>query len=157
MPEKGGGQQKTKELKVFSTQVVTLDQVKRDRRKLMLLHIIKACNEVSEKGLSLLISMLKDEKNIDLNYSVFKLGGRTIVKELQEDLKTLLYLDLIEVNPNNKKLRLTSNGQDFLEKISTEAGDFNDLIQAVEELKPKIVPVDEEVSLVTAVNRGSKR
>lgn len=149
MPEKSvPAQQKSKEMKVFSTQVITLDHVKKDKRKLLLLNIIKTCNEISERGLSILITMLKDEKNINLNYTILKLGNRIIARELQEDIRALLYLGLIEVDPKNKKLKLTSNGQEFLDNIVSTVEDLKDILSAVEELKPRIIPIDEEVSLV---------
>lgn len=153
MPEKSGSsQQKTKELKVFSSQVITLDHIKKDKRKLVLVHIIKACNEISEKGLAHLIALLKDEKNINLNYTIFKLGNRIVVKELQEDVKALLYTGVIEVNPKNKKLKITSTGLEFLDKVqnSVELENITSVLQAVEELKPKITPLDEEVALIAS-------
>ncbi|MEM1541676.1 MAG: hypothetical protein QW101_05520 [Ignisphaera sp.] len=153
-PEKTvGTQQKTKELKIFSTQIITLDQIKKDKRKLLLLNIIKNYNEVSEKGLAYLITLLKDEKGFNINYTTVKLGNRAIVRELQDDIKALLYTGLVEVNPKNKKLRLTSNGQEFLESTSKEVESFNDVLQAAEELKTRVQLVDEEVSLIATGRR----
>lgn len=159
MPEKTGvTQQKTKEIKVFSAQVITLDHIKKDRRKLTLLNIIKACNEISERGLTHLIAMLKDEKDLNLGYTILKLGNRIVVRELVEDVKALLYTGLIEVNPKNKKLRLTSNGVEFLDKISSQITieNLSSILQAVEELKPKILPLDEEVALISSSSKSRK-
>jgi hypothetical protein len=153
VPEKGGTTtQKTKEIKVFSVQVITLDQIKKDKRKLTLLNIIKTCNEISEKGLTYLIAMLKDEKGINLGYTILKIGNRVIVRELTDDVKALLYTGLVEVNPKNKKLRLTSNGLEFLDKTSSPIiiENLNNILQTVEELKPKILPLDEEVALISS-------
>jgi DUF1009 family protein len=159
MPEKSGAQttQKTKEIKVFSTQVVTIDHIKKDKRKLILLNIIRTCNEISEKGLAHLIALLKDEKNINLGYTILKLGSKVVVRELLEDVKALLYTGLIEVNPKNKKLMLTSNGHEFLDKVMSQIAieNLDAILKTVEELKPKILPLDEEVALV--VSTSSRR
>jgi hypothetical protein len=159
MPEKSGTQttQKTKEIKVFSAQVVTIDHIKKDRRKLILLNIIRTCNEISEKGLAHLIALLKDEKNINLGYTILKLGSKVVVRELLEDVKALLYTGLIEVNPKNKKLMLTSNGHEFLDKVMSQIAieNLDAILKTVEELKPKILPLDEEVALV--VSTSSRR
>jgi DUF1009 family protein len=159
MPEKSGAQttQKTKEIKVFSAQVVTIDHIKKDKRKLILLNIIRTCNEISEKGLAHLIALLKDEKNINLGYTILKLGSKVVVRELLEDVKALLYTGLIEVNPKNKKLMLTSNGHEFLDKVMSQIAieNLDAILKTVEELKPKILPLDEEVALV--VSTSSRR
>lgn len=158
MPEKGGTtQQKSKELKIFSVQVVTPEHIRRDKRKLMLLYIIKTYGEISEKGLTHLIILLRDEKGISLNYTIFRIGTRVVIKELQEDLRALLYTGLIEVNPKNKKLRVTSNGLEFLDKIDVASiENLNTILQTVEELKPKIMPLDEEVALVASTSTGKR-
>ncbi|MEM1644425.1 MAG: hypothetical protein QXL96_00915 [Ignisphaera sp.] len=153
MPEKSSTtQQKTKELKTFSAQIITQEHIKKDKRKLLLLSIIKTCGEISEKGLIHLIAMLKEEKGINLGYTVLKIGPRIVVRELQEDTKALLYTGLIEVNPKNKKLRVTSIGNEFLDKVSpsTVVENLSNILQAVEELKPKILPLDEEVALIAS-------
>ncbi len=149
MPDKTQQQQqKTKELKVFSTQVVTLDQIRSDPRKMRLLFAISTLKEVSEKGLAYMIQYIKEEKKIDMGYNVIKLGNKLIVRELPDDIKALLYVGLIEVDPKTKKLRLTSNGQEFLEKISKNE-DIDNIIKIVDELRNKIVVIDEEVSITT--------
>uniref|UniRef100_A0A7C2ZNL7 Uncharacterized protein n=1 Tax=Ignisphaera aggregans TaxID=334771 RepID=A0A7C2ZNL7_9CREN len=156
MPEKGGAsQQKSKELKTFSVQVITPEHIKRDKRKLIILKIIRNFNEISEKGLLNLVSILKDEKGINLGYTVAKVGNRVIVKELQEDIRALLYTGLVEVNPKNKKLRLTSNGLEFLDSIagSVTIDNLDAVMQAVEELKPRIQLLDEEVTLLASSKR----
>lgn len=157
MPEKTSAQQqKTKELKVFSVQVVTLDQIKNDKRKLTLIYIIKSLKEVSEKGLSYLINYLKEEKKIDLGFNITKIGNKIIVKELNEDVKLLLYVGIIEMDPKTKKLRLTSNGQEFLESIKIVDKDLEQLLQIVEEYRNRIVAIDEEISLMAVSISGKK-
>lgn len=156
MPDKTQQQQqKTKELKVFSAQVITLDQIRNDSRKLRLLFAISTLKEVSEKGLAYMVQYLKEERKIDMGYNIVKLGNKLIVRELPDDIKALLYVGLIEVDPKTKKLRLTSNGQEFLEKISKNE-DIDNFIKVVDELRSKIVVIDEEVSL-TALPTERKR
>lgn len=155
MPDKTQ-QQKTKELKVFSTQVVTLEQIKSDPRKMKLLFAINTLKEVSEKGLAYMVQYIKEEKKIDMGYNVIKLGNKLIVRELPDDIKALLYVGLIEVDPKTKKLRLTSNGQEFLEKIS-KSEDIDNFIKIVDELRNKIVVIDEEVSLTALPTYQRKR
>ncbi|MCS7111368.1 MAG: hypothetical protein N3D82_03725 [Ignisphaera sp.] len=150
MPDKTSPQQqKTKELKTFSVQVVTLDQIRNDKRKSALVYIIKSLKEVSEKGLSYLINYLKEEKKIDLGYNIIKIGNKIIVKELNDDIKLLLYVGIIEMDLKTRKLRLTSNGQEFLEGIKVIDKDLEQLLQLVEEYRNKIVAIDEEISLIT--------
>ncbi len=157
MPERTSvQQQKTKELKIFSVQVVTLDQIRNDKRKLTLIYIIKSLKEVSEKGLSYLINYLKEEKKKDLGYNITKIGNKIIVKELNEDIKLLLYAGIIEMDPKTKKLRLTSNGQEFLESIKVVDKDLEQLLQLIEEYRNKIIAIDEEISLMTVSISGKK-
>jgi|UniRef100_A0A7J2U018 hypothetical protein len=156
MPEKTQ-QQKTKELKIFSAQVVTLDTIKNDRRKLILLHLIKILNSVSEKGMIHLINSLRDKNKIDLGYSIVKLGNRIIVRELSEDLKALLYVGLIETDPKSKKLQLTSRGKEFLESLQIADSKLNEILKAVEEQKSVVIAIDEEVSAIVQSAQQSAR
>ncbi len=148
-------QQKTKELKTFSMQVITLDDIKRDQRKLRLLHIIERVGPISEKALTHLLYLLKEEKGIDLGYNFVVIGGKPVSKEVLEDLRALLYVGLIENEPRTRKLQVTSNGMEFLE--GNRLGDelTKNVLSAVEELKPKIAPIDAEVEL--AIGSGSRR
>lgn len=150
MPDKTSTQQqKTKELKIFSAQVVTLDQIKNSRRKLMLVYMIRSLKEVSEKGLTYLINYLKEEKKVDAGYSIIKIGNKIIAKELNDDIKQLLYVGIIEMDPKTKKLRLTSSGHEFLEGIKMVDRDVESLVQLTEEYRNKIVAIDEEISLMS--------
>ena len=144
LPEKTQ-QQKTKELKTFSVQVITIDNIKNDKRKLILLHIIKTLNAVSEKGLTHLIDILTNEKKINLGYTIIKLGNRVIIKGLDEDIRALLYVGLIECDPKTKKLQLTSKGKEFLETINISDSKMDEILKMVEEQKNKIMAIDEEV------------
>lgn len=156
MPEKTQ-QQKTKELKTFSVQVVTLETVKNDRRKLVLLNMIKVLNSVSEKGLTYLINIMHEEKKIDLGYSIVKLGNRVIVRELSEDIKALLYVGLVETDPKSKKLQLTSRGKEFLENLKVADSKLDEILRIVEEQRSRVVPIDEEVSAVVQTTQQARR
>lgn len=156
MPEKTQ-QQKTKELKTFSVQVVTLETVKNDRRKLVLLNMIKVLNSVSEKGLTYLINIMHEEKKIDLGYSIVKLGNRVIVRELSEDIKALLYVGLVETDPKSKKLQLTSRGKEFLENLQVADSKLDEILRIVEEQRSRVVPIDEEVSAVAQTTQQARR
>ena len=150
-------QQKTKELKTFSTQVVTLDAIKNDKRKMTLLHIIKVLNAVSEKGLSYLVTVLHDEKKVDLGYTIVRLGNRVIVKDLLEDIKALLYVGLIESDPKTKKLQLTSRGKEFLESLQIADTKLSEVLSSVEELKSRVIAVDEEVATAAQLAKQSRK
>jgi hypothetical protein len=156
VPEKTQ-QQKTKELKTFSVQVVTLETVKNDRRKLVLLYMIKVLNSVSEKGLTYLINIMHEEKKIDLGYSIVKLGNRVIVRELSEDIKALLYVGLVETDPKSKKLQLTSRGKEFLENLQVADSKLDEILRIVEEQRSRVVPIDEEVSAVVQTTQQARR
>jgi hypothetical protein len=156
VPEKTQ-QQKTKELKTFSVQVVTLETVKNDRRKLVLLNMIKVLNSVSEKGLTYLINIMHEEKKIDLGYSIVKLGNRVIVRELSEDIKALLYVGLVETDPKSKKLQLTSRGKEFLENLKVADSKLDEILRIVEEQRSRVVPIDEEVSAVVQTTQQARR
>jgi len=141
--------QKSKELKVFSKQVITADQIKRDVRKLKLLMIINILEEISEKALTHLIYLIQKEKGIDLGYKFFSVAGNPSSKQLLDDIFALLYVGLIETNPRNKKLRLTSTGKEFLEQITEiSEEEFSPIRSAIEELRSKIQLVDAEVELL---------
>ncbi|RLG87900.1 MAG: hypothetical protein DRO15_04075, partial [Thermoprotei archaeon] len=84
--------QKSKELKVFSKRVITIDQIKRDSRKLRLLMIINILEEISEKALTHLIYLIQKEKGIDLGYKFFLVAGNPSSKQLLDDIFALLYV-----------------------------------------------------------------
>jgi hypothetical protein len=161
MPEKtqqkAQQQQKTKELKVFSTQVVTLDTIKNDKRKLTLLLIIKSFGSISEKALAYLIELLHNEKKIDLGYTIVKLGNKVIVRELTEDIRALLYVGVAEMNPQSKKLQVTSKGMEFLDSLQLQDPKIDEVLKAVEEVKIKVLPIDEEVATAVQLRQQSGR
>ncbi|HDI02338.1 MAG TPA: hypothetical protein ENF93_01695 [Ignisphaera sp.] len=150
------GTQKTKELKTFSMQVVTIDHIKKDPRKMKLLHIIHHIGAISEKALTYLLYYLK-EKGLDLGYNFIVIGGKPMSKDVLEDIMALLYVGLVENDPRTKKLRLTSNGMEFMEKNALAPEEVKDLLAAVDELKPKITPIDAEVELASTESRPIRK
>jgi len=150
-------QQKTKELKVFSSQVVTLDTIKNDKRKLILLLIIKSFGSISEKALAYLIELLHNEKKIDLGYNIVKLGNKVIVRGLTEDVRALLYVGVAEVNPQTKKLQVTSRGMEFLDSLQLQDPKIDEVLKAVEEVKNKVIPIDEEVATAVQLRQQGGR
>ncbi len=144
-----------KELVIVTRHVVTLDQVKNDERKMRLLAVFKALEDVGgiyERSLAHLLYWLKTEKNLDLGYNFIVVGGTPTSKELHEDLVALLYVGLIESNPRTKKLQLTSEGKEFLDKVGLPP-DWEKIKQAVEELKPKVTAIDAQLELTAMLMR----
>lgn len=141
------GQQKSKELKISTKQVITPSAVKEDKRKIQLLFIIRQLNSISEKGLTYLLKELK-ERNLDLGYNFIDIGGNLNSPDLKEDIMALLYLGFVESDPT-KKLKLTTNGIEFLESSQID-DDFKNKINQIlqqQELKTKINAIDAEYSL----------
>ncbi len=87
-----------------------------DKRKLSLLYIINRMERVSEKALTALIFEMK-EKGMDLGYNFNNIGNNIFSHSLKEDITSLLYLGFIENDLKTKKLSLSNDGKEFLEKI----------------------------------------
>ncbi len=140
-----------KELVIITRPAVTIDQVKNDPRKRALLAVFKALEDqggIYERSLAHLLYWLKTEKEIDLGYNFIVVGDTPTSKELHEDIVALLYVGLLETNPKNKKLRLTSEGREFLSKVGLPA-EWERMKQAIEDLKPKIAAIDAQLELTT--------
>ena len=137
---------KGKELKIIERKVITLDDVKKSKRMIIVLHIIKHLGEVSEKGLTKLIYEMK-EKGVDIGYPVVKIGKVVGSKDLHQDLLDLMYLDLIEKVPNKNKLRITYNGDEFLQKHGLPDSEIKPILELVDQLKPTIEAIEAEVEM----------
>ncbi len=150
-----------KELKIFSRPVVTLEDVKKDRRKLILLHIIKLVGEISERGLTKLLHILKKEKDVDVGYRFILIGEIPNSKELLEDVRVLLYLGILETNPVTRKLRLTSTGVEFLESNRMPEDEVNKLEEYINEIKPRVLTEETTAEMllrgIRARRRGRRR
>ncbi len=153
MSQKSSG--KSKELKIITKHVITIDDIRNDPRKIKLLHIIDAVGGVSEKGLQHLIYYMK-EAGYDLGYDYIVLGNIPSSKMLHNDVVALLYVGLIETNPR-RKLVTTSLGKEFLEKNKDVIPDEEreEIKKLIEDLRIKIAPIDMEVEL--SYRRGRRR
>jgi hypothetical protein len=140
------GQQKSKELKIVSKQVINPNVINEDKRKLQLLYIIRQVNKLTEKSIILLLYELK-QKGIDLGYQFNVIGNSVFSPMIKEDLTSLLYLGLIENDPTTKKISISSNGLEVLDKNPLDEEFKNKLLQAINEIKTKILAFDEEYNL----------
>lgn len=149
---------KSKELKIITRPALTINDIVNDSRKIALLHIVKSFGEITEKALYHLVKGVQEEGKIKLGYSFFEVAGILSSKELREDLIALLYLGLLESNPRNKKLRITADGQEFLEQNIEKLGDNAEKIsEAIENLRPKIIPIDAEQELTFKLMKPGRR
>lgn len=146
----------SKEIKIIARPVITVESIKDDRRKLILLNIIKYLNEVSEKGLQYLVNWLQTDKNLQLKYEFITIGNIPASKQLKDDVNILLYLGLIETNPVSRKLRLTTAGSEFIEKYNLSSDELKQILSMVEELKQKLKPIEAEVELTSKSIRGRR-
>ncbi len=151
-PGKGG-----KELKIVTRHPITVDDVRRDERKVRLLHIIRLYGEITEKALQHLVYEL-GQKGFDTGYEFSMIGGVPSSRSLRDSLIALLYTGLLETNPRNKKLRLTSTAlEEFLPTAKMPEEDLEKLKELIEDLRPKISAIDAEVELATMLGRGGRR
>jgi hypothetical protein len=145
-----------KELVIITRPAVTRDQVERDERKKRLMLILKAMEDqggIYERSLAHLVYWLQKEKGFDLGYNFYMIGDVPTSKELHEDIVALLYVGFAETDPRTKKLRLTSDGREFLETKGYDKEFFEKLQAAVEEYKPKIAALDAQIELTTILSR----
>ncbi|QGA54990.1 DUF1411 domain-containing protein [Sulfolobus sp. E5-1-F] len=140
------GQQKSKDVKMVSKQVISSNIINEDKRKLQLLYIIRQIGKLTEKSIIMLLYELK-QKGIDLGYQFNVIGNNVFSLMAKEDLTSLLYLGLIENDPISKKIGISSNGIEMLDKAQIEEDFKNKLAQALNEIKTKILAYDEEYNL----------
>ncbi len=137
---------KTKELKIITRHVITVDDVKKSKNMKIILHIVKHLGEISEKGLTRLLYEMK-EKGVDVGYQFVKIGKVVGSKDLHQDIMDLLYVGLLERNPAKNKLRLTPDGEEFLEKYGLPEEEIKPILSLVDQLKPVIEPIEAEVEM----------
>jgi len=145
-----------KELVIVTRPVVTPQEVERDERKKKLLLVLKAMEDqggIYERSLVNLVYWLKTEKDLDLGYNFFLVGNVPTSKELHEDIMALLYVGYIETDPRTRKLRLTNDGKEFLEKKWFDEALYKKIKAAVDELRPKIAALDAQIELTTLLTR----
>ncbi|ABN70380.1 conserved hypothetical protein [Staphylothermus marinus F1] len=144
---------RSKELKIVTRHVITINDIEKDHRKIKLLYIISQLGSISEKALQYLLYYMK-EKGYDLGYNYVMLGQFPSSKEILNDTLALRYVGLLETNPR-KKLEVTSLGKEFLEKHSNVISDEEkeEIQKLIEELRIKIAPIDAEVEMRTRPRR----
>ncbi|ACP38674.1 MAG: DUF1411 domain-containing protein [Saccharolobus sp.] len=140
------GQQKSKDVKMVSKQVISTNIINEDKRKLQLLYIIRQIGKLTEKSIIMLLYELK-QKGVDLGYQFNVIGNNVFSLMAKEDLTSLLYLGLIENDPVSKKIGISNNGIEILDKTQIEEDFKNKVAQALNEIKTKILAYDEEYNL----------
>jgi len=143
------GQEKGKEIRIVTKPVVTVADIMKNQRAIKLLYLISlASSGISEKALAHLVYGIEKNTNSKLGYNFVVLGDTPVSKELINELTSLKYTGLVEVSLKNKKLYITSQGKEVLDKsLNTIQGSIDDLKKAFEEIWPKIAPIDVEASL----------
>jgi len=140
------GQQKSKDVKMVSKQVISTNIINEDKRKLQLLYIIRQIGKLTEKSIIMLLYELK-QKGVDIGYQFNVIGNNVFSLMAKEDLTSLLYLGLIENDPVSKKIGISNNGIEILDKTQIEDDFKNKVVQALNEIKTKILAYDEEYNL----------
>jgi len=148
----------SKEIKIVARPVVTLDDVSKDLRKVSLLEVVRSLGEVSERGLISSLYILKSEVGKDFGYQFQVVGSSVSSREVLEDVRVLLYLGLLEVSPS-RKLRLTSLGKEFLDKLGSGLRErLEDIAKSVEGIKQRVLSEDSLLNLApTGGRRGRRR
>ncbi len=157
LSQKGSGKTSGKELRIVTRKVVNEDLIKKDPKKMKVLKVIELFKQISERSLTKLLYMLKEQKEIDTGYKFLMLGDSPTSRELAEDIRILLYLGLVETDPVTRRLKLTSNGQEFLEKNPLTGEEVEKLMRAVEEFKPKIEAEESATELALGYRRRRRR
>ncbi|WP_448577718.1 hypothetical protein [Thermosphaera sp.] len=139
--------EKSKEVKIVAKQVFTLSDIEKNPRALRLLYIVNNVGSISEKALQYLLYYMK-EAGVDLKYAFTTIGGVPTSRELMNEILSLKYVGLLESLPN-RKIVLTGLGKEFLAKNSNALSEEekNLLNKALEDVKPKIIPIDAEVDI----------
>lgn len=148
---------KSKELKIITRHVVTVNDVLKDPRKIKLLYLIKEFGEISEKALQYLVYWLKSEKGVDLGYDFLVIGNVPSSKDLKMDIVALLYVGALETNPKNKKLRVTGIGEELLGKVDIDKEELEKLVSNAKDFEAKVRSIDAEVELVVKMLSSTRR
>lgn len=145
------GAEKGKEVKIVTRHVVTPADVEKSPRLLKLLYTISIAGPISERALVALLYELKN-RGVELDYNFAVIGNIISSRDALNDLTMLKYVGFVEV-AQNKKLRISALGKEFLESKRSLLGEAAEGIRKLyEEVKPKIAPIDLEVEV-----RGRKK
>ncbi len=145
-----------RELVIMARPAITVDDIRRDERKknlLLLLYALEGQGGIYERSLNYLLYWLKTEKGVDFGYNFYLVGGVPTSKEVREDITALLYTGLAETDPRTKKLRITSNGKEFLASQGIDKQRLEEYKQLVEEYRPNISAIDAQIELTTVFSR----
>lgn len=154
--KEAGTSTRSKEIKIITRQVVTLDDIKREPNKVKLLYIISLFGEISDKALNYLICEMKN-RGYDLGYSFTSIGNIPSSRELYNDLIALKYTGLVETSISRKNI-LSSLGKEFLDKYSNIIPDQEREVikKLIDELRMKVKPIDLEVELRFRTSKSRK-
>jgi len=150
--EKGGGEGDTgkggKDLKIVTVHVVTRDRVIKNERQMNLLWLIDKFGPLHERTLQHLIHKIQ-ELGVDLGYKDFSIvGGVPYSPTLKSDIVALLYVGFVETEPNMyRKLRVTNDGKEALEKYAVPGGLAEKISENFEELRNAASLIDNQVDL----------
>ncbi len=141
-----------KELKIEAKHAITIDDLVKNKDAVKLLYLIGEYGEISEKALQALVKEIVD-KGGPINYKFITIGDISTSKKLRDDIVALLYLGLLELNSVTKKIRVTGEGKEFLEKEVIKGDEREKLKLLLEEVKNKIISIDAEYELSTLLSR----
>ena len=142
---KEADQKGSKELKIITIQVVTRDKVVKNPRQMGLLYVIDAFGPLFERTLQEIVYDLQ-QAGADFGYDFRVVGGTPYSPLLKSDISALLYVGFVETNPRLlRRLQVTNDGKDALEKYGPPAGVVSVVKQKFEELKNKASIIDRQV------------
>ncbi len=137
-----------KELKIITVQVVTREKVLSNPRQMGLLYIIDKFGPMHERTLQHLIYKVQ-ELGYDMGYRDFSVVGEVPYSPtLKSDIVALLYVGFIETEPTMyRKLRVTGDGREALEKYDVPQGLADTISTHFEELRNLASIIDNQVDL----------
>lgn len=142
-----GGGKGSKELKIISVQVVTRDSVVKSPRRMGLLYVIDRLGPMHERTLHGVVSRLQ-EKGADFGYEFKRIASSLYSRELREDLVALMYVGFVEAGAGKtRKLRVTSEGREALEKHGAPQGIVGVLQSGYEELRNETSLLDSHIDI----------
>jgi len=145
-------QTKSKELKIVTRPVITLDSVKSNKRAMKVLYLISELGSVTEKGLSYVIKELSSS-GVDLGYRFIDIAGVPTSRELRDDITAMLYVGLLE-SGQGKRVSVTSQGKEVLSQIQLDQEYVEAVKSKLPEIKTKLATILAEADLGGRRGRG---
>lgn len=136
---------KSKELRIVTRPVITIDDVKSNKRALKLLLLISELGGATEKAIAHVVKELQ-AVGLDLGYSFVEIAGTFTSKDLREDITAMLYVGLLESSPG-KRLSLTSQGKEFLGQAQVDQYFASQLKENLPKVKTKLATLLAEADL----------